>query len=109
MASPGMTSVIIGRSGGRGHGSIAALVILVAVLALAAPRDAAADWPLFGRDLGNSRSAGTEGPTVGEVKALQRAWTFNSSNGDFTGTPVVAAGTLVAGTNLGSIFALDAA
>lgn len=103
-----MTSVIIGRGGGRLRWCFPALVILFAVLALA-PGNAAADWPLFGRDLGNSRSAGTEGPTLGEVKTLQRAWTFSSSNGDFTGTPVVAAGTLVAGTNLGSIFGLDAA
>src|SRR5205085_3798805 len=34
--------------------------------------------------------------------------TFSSSNGDFTGTPAVAGGTLIAGTNLGAIFALDA-
>ena len=38
---------------------------------------------------------------------MKQAWVFNSSNGDFTGTPVVADGVLVAGTNLGSIYALD--
>jgi polyvinyl alcohol dehydrogenase (cytochrome) len=68
---------------------------------------AAADWSVYGHDLGNSRSAGAEGPTSGEAATLQRAWMFNSSNGDFTGTPVVAGGTLIAGTNLGSIYALD--
>jgi polyvinyl alcohol dehydrogenase (cytochrome) len=84
-------------------------LLLVTALALSAPGIARADWPLFGRDLGNSRSAGSDGPSATEVKTLQRAWSFNSSNGDFTGTPVVAGGTLVAGTNLGSVFALDAA
>jgi polyvinyl alcohol dehydrogenase (cytochrome) len=69
---------------------------------------AAADWPLYGHDLGNSRSGGAEGPSATEASTLQRAWTFNSPHGDFTGTPVVAGGTLLAGTNLGSIYALDA-
>src|SRR5947209_19633997 len=69
---------------------------------------ASADWPVYGHDLGNSRSVGTDGPTAAEAPTLQRAWTFNSSNGDFTGTPVVAGGTLVAGTNLGTIYGLDA-
>jgi outer membrane protein assembly factor BamB len=73
---------------------------------LAAP--AAADWPVYGHDLGNSRSAGADGPSAAEARTMQRAWTFNSQHGDFTGTPVVAGGTLVAGTNLGSIYALDA-
>jgi polyvinyl alcohol dehydrogenase (cytochrome) len=68
---------------------------------------AAADWPIYGHDLGNSRSSGVDGPTAGEAATLQRAWTFNSSNGDFTGTPVVAGGVLVAGSNLGSVYALD--
>lgn len=85
------------------------LSLLVAAVCLALPAAARADWPVFGHDPSNSRSAGTGGPTAAEVKTLQSAWTFSSSNGDFTGTPVVAGGTLVAGTNLGSIFALDAA
>lgn len=69
---------------------------------------AAADWPIYGHDLANSRSAGSAGPSPAQAQALHPAWTFNSANGDFTGTPVVADGTLVAGTNLGSIYALDA-
>src|SRR5437016_8910991 len=77
-------------------------------IALAAPPAASADWPLYGHDRANSRSAGRDGPSLGQVKSLQKTWTFNSSNGDFTGTPVVADGTLVAGTNLGTIYALDA-
>ena len=77
-------------------------------IALAVPPAASADWPLYGHDRANSRSAGRDGPSLGQVKSLQKTWTFNSSNGDFTGTPVVADGTLVAGTNLGTIYALDA-
>jgi polyvinyl alcohol dehydrogenase (cytochrome) len=68
---------------------------------------AAADWPIYGHDLGNSRSAGIDGPSPTEAATLQRAWTFNSPNGDFTGTPVVADGVLVAGTNLGFVYGLD--
>jgi polyvinyl alcohol dehydrogenase (cytochrome) len=76
-------------------------------IALGAPRAASADWPLYGHDLANSRSS-RGGPTLAAARSMQRAWTFKSSNGDFTGTPVVAGGTLVAGTNLGTIYALDA-
>src|SRR5436305_11569337 len=95
--------------GARLLASAAAVLALVVPLALDLPAAANADWRMFGHDLTNSRSADTEGLTVVEAKTLQRAWTFSSSNGDFTGTPVVADGTVVAGTNLGSIFALDAA
>ena len=84
---------------------------LVATIALALPGPAAyaADWSTLGHDLSNSRSAGTDGPSPSQAGSLQRAWTFNSPHGDFTGTPVVAGGTLVAGSNLGSVYALDAA
>jgi polyvinyl alcohol dehydrogenase (cytochrome) len=75
--------------------------------ALAAP--STASWPVFGHDLSNSRNAGAQGPSAAQAAGLQQAWSFSSSNGDFTGTPVVAGGTLVAGTNLGSIFALNPA
>lgn len=86
-------------------------VIIALVLAgvLSLPAAATAAWPVFGHDLANSRSAGAEGPAPSQVAGLQRAWTFGSSHGDFTGTPVLAGGTLVAGTNLGSVYALDAA
>src|SRR3954464_13564576 len=85
------------------------IVALGVALALAVPGPASADWPVYGHDLANSRGAGAEGPAAGAVAGMQRAWTFKSPNGDFTGTPVVAGGTLVAGTNLGAIYALDAA
>src|SRR5947207_11720677 len=97
-------SVAVGRLACR-VGSVLALGVS---LALAMPGAAAADWPIYGHDLANSRNAESAGPSMSQVGSLQRAWTFNSSNGDFTGTPVVADGTLVAGTNLGSIYALDA-
>src|SRR5437588_10895379 len=84
---------------------IAASALLAAAVS---PPGAAADWPVFGHDLANTRNAGPQGPSAHEAAVLQRSWVFNSSHGDFTGTPVVAGGILVAGTNLGSIFALDA-
>ncbi|MFL5883989.1 MAG: PQQ-binding-like beta-propeller repeat protein [Thermoleophilaceae bacterium] len=75
---------------------------------VAAPAVASADWPVYGHDLSNTRAAGADGPSPDAVGSMKQAWTFSSSNGDFTATPVVAGGTLVAGTNLGSIYALDA-
>lgn len=88
---------------------LSAAVAMAALLALAQPASAVADWPIFGHDLANARSAGSDGPSAREAASMQRAWQFDSSNGDFTGTPVVSDGVLVAGTNLGSIYALDAA
>jgi polyvinyl alcohol dehydrogenase (cytochrome) len=42
------------------------------------------------------------------VPSLQRAWTFESPTGDFTGTPVVADGIVVAGDQGGFAYGLDA-
>jgi polyvinyl alcohol dehydrogenase (cytochrome) len=75
---------------------------------MAVAQPAMADWPVYGHDLANTRSAGTEGPSTVEAASLPKAWTFTSSKGDFTGTPVVAGGVLVAGSNMGTVYALDA-
>lgn len=91
---------------GRG---VVASVVASAALAVAPASAIAGDWPLYGHDLANSRSAGTDGPARGSVASLKRSWTFSSTHGDFTGTPVVAGGVLVAGTNMGTVYALDAA
>jgi polyvinyl alcohol dehydrogenase (cytochrome) len=84
--------------------SVAAALVLLALL----PARAAADWPVYGHDLANSRNAGQEGPTVGQAPGLKQAWSFTSQSGDFTGTPVVAGGVLVAGDFSGVVYALDA-
>src|SRR4051812_50098736 len=39
---------------------------------------------------------------------MAQAWTFTSQKGDFTGTPVVANGLVVAGDFSGTVYALDA-
>src|SRR5436190_1041727 len=83
-------------------------VALGTALTLAVCSPAAADWPTYGHGLATSRSAGRDGPTAAQAGSLQQAWRFDAPTGDFTGTPVVAGGVLVAGTNLGSIYALDA-
>src|SRR3954451_18781287 len=83
------------------------LAVVTALTAFAC-ESATASWPTYGHDLSNTRNSAA-GPAKSEVGSLQRAWAYQSSNGDFTGTPVVAGGTLVAGTNLGSIYALDPA
>jgi len=73
------------------------------------PGVAAADWPIYGHDLANSRDAGAAGPSLTQVGWIsQPAWTFKASTGDFTGTPVVANGVLVAGDNGGFVYALNA-
>src|SRR3954470_3535904 len=87
---------------------VAALAGALVLTPLALPCTASADWPTYGHDLANSRAAGTDGPAPDQASSLAQAWTFQSSNGDFTGTPVVADGTLVAGTTLGTVYALDA-
>jgi polyvinyl alcohol dehydrogenase (cytochrome) len=85
---------------------IAAAATLVATLAM--PSGATADWPSYGHDLENTRNAGAAGPPARDVPALKRAWTFKAPTGDFTGTPVVAGGLVIAGNHGGWVYALDA-
>jgi polyvinyl alcohol dehydrogenase (cytochrome) len=85
----------------------AATFTALAVLALL-PAGAAADWPVYGHDLANTRNAAGEGPTAAQVAGMNQAWSFTSQSGDFTGTPVVAAGLVVAGDYSGRVYALDA-
>src|SRR4051812_9355222 len=65
------------------------------------------EWPLYGHDLANSRDGGTAGPGVADVPFLRPVWSFKSSDGDFTGTPVEAGGRVVAVSGGGTVFALD--
>jgi polyvinyl alcohol dehydrogenase (cytochrome) len=67
------------------------------------------EWPFYGKDLSNSRNGGASGPSYNEVPTLGPVWSFASSDGDFTGTPVVAGGRLVVASGGGTVFALDAA
>src|SRR5438105_1515136 len=83
--------------------------VLAAVMLACVPAVARADWPVYGHDLSNSRDAGRAGPSADRLPALQQAWKFSSPSGDFTGTPVIAGGVLVAGSNTGTVYALDAA
>lgn len=81
-------------------------VALIALLLLA-PAASAADWPFYGGDLANSRNGGTGGPSATEVGSLKQTWRYDTPDKDFTGTPAVSGGTLVAGTGGGSIVALN--
>jgi polyvinyl alcohol dehydrogenase (cytochrome) len=94
------------RPGPR-HG-VALAAILLAILLAVPGAPAAADWPIYGRDLANSRNGGTDGPSFAQIPTLKEAWSFDSPTGDFTGTPVVARGVLVAGDYSGTVYALDA-
>jgi polyvinyl alcohol dehydrogenase (cytochrome) len=64
---------------------------------------------VYGKDLANSRDGGADEPSAEQAATLTEAWRFRSEDGDFTGTPVVADGTVVVGSFGGSVFALDAA
>src|SRR3954470_17501602 len=83
-----------------------AVAATTALLALAPA--ARADWPVYGHDLANTRTAAAEGPARDKLGSLSQAWSFESDTGDFTGTPVVADGVLVAGDEGGWVYALDA-
>jgi polyvinyl alcohol dehydrogenase (cytochrome) len=97
--------LIHGRRNWVRHGGI--LLVGLAVLALPAVANSS-EWPIYGHDLANSRDGGSAGPAPSQVPSMKHAWTFRSSTGDFTGTPVVADGVLVAGNNGGFVYALDA-
>src|SRR4051794_12831739 len=68
----------------------------------------AGSWPFYGKDLSNSRDGGTGGPSPQEVPNLGPAWSFHSHHGDFTATPVIDTNVLVAGSNGGFVFGLNA-
>lgn len=97
----------VGRWCAIGTGFAAAILGVGPELASADSGFGAADWPIYGHDLANSRDAGWHGPSVSQVGSLKQEWAFNSSTGDFTGTPVVDDGVLVDGNNAGWVYALD--
>jgi polyvinyl alcohol dehydrogenase (cytochrome) len=86
--------------------SLTALLSALILAAMAVP--AVANWPMYGHDVRNSRSGGSDGPTLAQVPSLAEKWRFDSPTGDFTGTPVVANGVVVAGDYSGTVYALDA-
>lgn len=83
-------------------------VVALMAIAMAVPAAARADWPMYGHDLSNTRNAGGEGPARPEIASLKKAWEFKASEGDFTGTPAVAGGVVVAGNHGGKVYGLDA-
>lgn len=64
---------------------------------------------MYGKDLANSRNGGRGGPSPSAVRRLGGVWSFQSSDGGFTGTPVVGGGKVVVASIRGSVFALDSA
>ncbi len=73
------------------------------------PALARGSWLLYGRDLANSRNAGRGGPSASGVRRLAGAWSFRSSDGGFTGTPIIAGRMLIVASGGGSVFAIEAA
>ncbi|TMC47675.1 MAG: hypothetical protein E6J14_15020 [Chloroflexi bacterium] len=66
----------------------------------------ASTWPVYGADGANTRTA-AGGPAAGAL--LHQAWRFDSTSGDFSGTPVIAAGRVFAASGGGFAVALDEA
>src|SRR3712207_5647110 len=77
----------------RRHAMLAGIVVALAAAAMPAP--AAADWLIYGKDLANSRNAGTDGPSAAQVPNMEQEWRFDAPTGDFTGTPVTSKGLLI--------------
>ncbi|HEX8054133.1 MAG TPA: PQQ-binding-like beta-propeller repeat protein [Thermoleophilaceae bacterium] len=67
-----------------------------------------ASWPFYGNTLAGTRDGGKDGPSAADVPNLGVAWSFYSSEGDFTGTPVVSKGLVLSGSNAGKVYAIDA-
>ncbi|HWF34588.1 MAG TPA: PQQ-binding-like beta-propeller repeat protein [Solirubrobacteraceae bacterium] len=87
-------------------GVAAAIAACALLAAVAAP--AWADWPMYGHDLANSRDAGSDGPSPVQAQTLTPYWSFQSTDGHFTGTPAVSGNTVVVGSTGGMVDALDA-
>jgi polyvinyl alcohol dehydrogenase (cytochrome) len=85
---------------------VAALLLACTVLS---PAGAAANWPMYGHDLANSRDAGSDGPSPALAQTLAPYWSFKGTQGRFTGTPAVWGSTVVEGSDGGVVYALDAA
>jgi polyvinyl alcohol dehydrogenase (cytochrome) len=106
-ASPGQGGVDPGHGAGGAGGGAAPDPI--GIWPQATPEKiGAGDWPMYGKDLANTRNGGTAGPPASQVADLGPAWSFYSHHGDFTGTPVVSRGILVVGSNGGTVYGLDA-
>jgi len=94
--------------------SLSAASFLVAGLVLFAGRATAAtgvaaqrEWPSYGADIANSRTV-AGGPAPTSVPSLVQAWRDDFTDGDFTGTPVVAGGVAYVGSNGGVVRAIQA-
>jgi polyvinyl alcohol dehydrogenase (cytochrome) len=68
----------------------------------------AGEWPFYGHDVANSRDGAAAGPSPIHAVNLRPVWSVKSTDGDFTGTPVEADGTVVAVSGGGTVFAIDA-
>jgi polyvinyl alcohol dehydrogenase (cytochrome) len=66
------------------------------------------DWPFYGHDLANTRDGGSDGPSLTQAPFLEPVWDFESTNGDFVGTPLESGGTVIGLSGGGSVYALDA-
>lgn len=87
-------------------GAIAAMQAQTAPTAQTS-KDAGADWPLPLGSAGATRYSTLTQIDTGNVSRLQRAWTFHTESGRFSGAPMVIDSVMYFSANNG-VFALDA-
>src|SRR6187397_3640849 len=85
------------------------LVIAIGVAASAATLLAQNNWTSVGQDVGATKYSTLDQINTGNVKSLQKAWTFHTGDktGFFESTPVVVDGTMYVTAQNGT-YALDA-
>ena len=92
--------------------TLAAVIALVAsatpaAMAKSGPELANPEWPVYGANLANTRTA-PGGPSPAQAGSLHSVWTDAFGDGDFTGTPVVSGGVVYVGSNGGVVRAIQA-
>ncbi|MDQ6650844.1 MAG: PQQ-binding-like beta-propeller repeat protein [Actinomycetota bacterium] len=75
----------------------------LSTVGLAAP--ALADWPIYHGDAGHTGYDAS----AGDLRSMSTAWTSPALDGQLYGSPVIAGGTLVVGTENNTVYAFDSA
>lgn len=65
------------------------------------------DWPVYGANLANTRTA-AGGPAPAQIGNLHMMWRDTFTDGDFTGTPIVGHGVVYVGSNGDEVRAIQA-
>jgi len=81
--------------------------VVIAVIGLAEGEDGSGQWPVAGRDLGNTRSAPGESQiSPANAASLTMKWTF-TTGGDVSATPTVAGDAVFVPDWAGNVYAVN--